>query len=635
MRFLPSIALFLAAAPIAAAQVQVAAISPARHALQVDPRGEIRVEFDAAVDPASVPPLGAGVRIGGQESGVASGTWTLDGGGSVLRFEPAVPFLAGEVVTVLVTEGVQAAAGGTMSAGGYVQRFTVAASPANMDFELVETINVRTDPNVRVRVYGGQACDFDGDGWTDMGIVNEDSSDVRVLLSEANAGGSFEPFLVPTNPVGSTPSPNHNADLDGDGLLDLVTGNTQAPTVSVLIGNGDGTFQPRVDYTVGQGVRGLALLDADGDGDMDIAACSFSNGHVAVLLNDGAGQFGSLTTFDGGGSGEFGLASGDMNEDGIDDLIVGMRTSQRLAVHLGQGDGTFVESDNVNCGGSVWMIVMGDVNGDGHLDASTANGASASGSILLGDGQGNLTLDQVQPMQGFSTATDLGDLDGDGDLDWVVSEFGGDVWELFENQGPQGMVFRQAFDAPDSPGCALIFDMDQDGDLDLALLDELSDDLLIHHNVSPGTTLCLGDGSNGVPCPCGNESAGGQGGGCANSTGSGGLLLASGSASVGADDLTLAASRLPAGQFGLIFSGTMETELPFGDGLRCLGGTLVRFGAQPTGANGELSLAAVASAGRLAPGDTRWFQGWVRDPVMGACGGGFTTTSALQVTFLP
>lgn len=635
MHPISSAVLLLLAVPATAAQVEVLGIVPERHALRVDPRAEIRVEFDGPVDPSSVPPLGQGVRVGASESGVVSGSWILEGGDRVLRFQPGQPFLAGEHVSVHVTEGVQAAGGGSMSAGGYVQRFTIAASPANMDFELMETINVRTDPGVRVRVYGGQACDFDGDGWVDMGIVNEDSSDVRVLLSDANGAGSFEPFLVPTNPVGSTPSPNHNADLNGDGLLDLVTGNTQASTVSVLIGNGDGTFQSRVDYAVGANVRGLALLDADGDGDMDIAACAFGAGHVAVLLNDGTGAFGSLSTFDGGGSGEFGLAAGDMNEDGIDDLIVGLRSSQRIAVHLGQGDGTFVESDNLPCGGGVWMIVMGDIDGDGHLDASTANGASASGSILLGDGQGNLVLDQVQPMQGFSTATDLGDLDGDGDLDWVVSEFGGDVWELFENVGPQGMVFHQSFDAPSNPGCALIFDMDRDGDLDLALLDEISDDLLIHHNVSPGTTLCLGDGSNGVPCPCGNESAGGQGGGCRNSTGEGGLLLASGTASVGADNLTLAASRVPAGQFGLIFSGTVETELPFGDGLRCLGGTLVRFGAQPTGVGGAFSLDQVASIGGLFPGDTRWFQGWVRDPSMGACGSGFTTTSAVQVTFVP
>lgn len=149
------------------------------------------------------------------------------------------------------------------------------------------------------------------------------------------------------------------------------------------------------------------------------------------------------------------------------------------------------------------------------------------------------------------------------------------------------------------------------------------------------TPLCFGDGS-GTACPCGN--LGGAGEGCANSTGSGGVLGGSGTPSVGSDTLVLDGSQLPASTPGLYFQGQDPVNggagFTFGDGLRCAGGPVVRLkvvsssGGQssyPTGGDPAISV-----TGNVNAGDTRYYQLWYRDP-SGPCNADFNVTGALQV----
>jgi len=151
---------------------------------------------------------------------------------------------------------------------------------------------------------------------------------------------------------------------------------------------------------------------------------------------------------------------------------------------------------------------------------------------------------------------------------------------------------------------------------------------------SVGIAICFGDGS-GTSCPCGNT--GPPGGGCANSTGSGAVLGASGSAVAADNDLTFAASLLIPGQPVLLFVGNAAINggngIPFGDGLRCAGQNVVRLGVRVPDANGDASWGPTHPVSWNA-GDTRHFQAWYRDPFGGPCGNGFNLSNALTVTFL-
>jgi hypothetical protein len=122
------------------------------------------------------------------------------------------------------------------------------------------------------------------------------------------------------------------ADFNGDGLPDLVTANVDAGTVSVLLGNGDGSFKQHVDYPAGgPTVRAVATGDFNGDGVPDLVTLNPNTGNVYVLLGNGDGSFGPPTPYFAGGIGASSVAVGDLNGDGIPDLVVpGGASNKRL-----------------------------------------------------------------------------------------------------------------------------------------------------------------------------------------------------------------------------------------------------------------------------------------------------------------
>jgi len=148
-----------------------------------------------------------------------------------------------------------------------------------------------------------------------------------------------------------------------------------------------------------------------------------------------------------------------------------------------------------------------------------------------------------------------------------------------------------------------------------------------------GTAYCFGDGS-GAACPCGNSSAAPRG--CANSTGLGADLVASGSTSLAAADLAFTSTSLPATTTGLLFTGTTQVSagsgVPFVDGLRCAGGTVTRMGAS-TAVGGVAQWGPGLPVGLAVPA-TRHFQVWYRN-ITGPCGAGSNLTSARTIVFTP
>jgi len=148
-----------------------------------------------------------------------------------------------------------------------------------------------------------------------------------------------------------------------------------------------------------------------------------------------------------------------------------------------------------------------------------------------------------------------------------------------------------------------------------------------------GTSYCTGDGWS-MACPCSNASTSG---GCANSTGGGGLLTAYGSASVSDDDLAFDATGLIPGQPVLLFVGNNAVNggvgMQFGDGLRCAGGGVRRLGVRFCDSAGSATWAAgLGASGGWVAGDIQRFQGWYRD-ASGPCGTTFNLTQGVELTF--
>jgi hypothetical protein len=160
----------------------------------------------------------------------------------------------------------------------------------------------------------------------------------------------------------------------------------------------------------------------------------------------------------------------------------------------------------------------------------------------------------------------------------------------------------------------------------------------------PGVSFCFGDPGSGVVCPCGNDNDGSvPGSGCANGQYSSGALLAgTGEASLAADTLILYGQRTQHDQFGLFFQAdnSLSNGQVWGDGLRCAGGALKRLGTATSDGNGNSDTTGYgytisSRAGNIAPGDTKHYQLWYRNPLGSPCGSDFNTSNGYSVTWTP
>jgi FG-GAP-like repeat/FG-GAP repeat len=271
--------------------------------------------------------------------------------------------------------------------------------------------------------------DFNGDGKIDLVVANSGSNNVSVLLG--NGDGTFQ-AAVDYN-AGTAPDFVAVGDFNGDGKLDLAVANANSNTVSIFLGSGDGTFQTPLTFDVGSEPESVGVGDFNGDGKLDLAVVntSASNGmgSVSVLLGNGDGTFQAALNYDAGVD-PVSVAIGDFNGDDKLDLAV-VNIGNSVSVLLSNGDGTFQPAVNYDAGPVPISAAAGDFNGDGKLDLAVANlaqGNTGSGSVivLLGNGDGTFqpAVTYTAGSNTDSAAVEVGDFNGDGELDLVVASFG-------------------------------------------------------------------------------------------------------------------------------------------------------------------------------------------------------------------
>jgi CSLREA domain-containing protein len=273
--------------------------------------------------------------------------------------------------------------------------------------------------------------DFNGDGNQDLAVATYRSAGVSILLGNG-AGGFGNAVNIP---VGSFPYALAVGDFNNDGNQDLAVANSESANVSILSGNGDGSFGAATNFGAGTRPHSIAIGDFNSDGNQDLAVANYNSNNVSILIGNGAGTFGTAVDFAVGNQPNS-IAVGDFNSDGKQDFVTAnydFNHSNNVSVRLGNGDGSFGGLTNLSTGESVEGIAIGDFNGDGKQDLAIANGYSSILSILLGNGAGG--FGQVTNFgygEGGESEVAVGDFNGDGRQDLALINFYQNTVTIFQ-----------------------------------------------------------------------------------------------------------------------------------------------------------------------------------------------------------
>jgi type II secretory pathway component GspD/PulD (secretin) len=250
--------------------------------------------------------------------------------------------------------------------------------------------------NAPVSVIAANFHDRNGvSGAVDLAVANE--GDNTISIFQGNGDGTFKAPTLIKLPAGFRPASLAAADLNSDGHIDLVVADEGNNTFSVLLGNGDGTFQPRTDYPTGNDPVYVAFGDFNGNGALDIAVAnngaptSANTGNTVSIYynqinneNVPTGTFAAGTTRDfAAGNGPTSIAVADYNLDGLADLVVSDQTDNAISVILNLGGGEFAGNVELPVGTAPVSLVTADFNADGRPDIATANNGSANATVIL------------------------------------------------------------------------------------------------------------------------------------------------------------------------------------------------------------------------------------------------------------
>ena len=262
-------------------------------------------------------------------------------------------------------------------------------------------------------------------------------------LNPASLGFTFLPATGSPVGAGQAPQATVLGDFNHDGKLDLVVLNNGDQTVSILLGNGDGTFQPQVTYAVGHQSQGIAMGDFNGDGNLDLVVSNYVDDTISVLLGNGDGTFAPQVIYATAHRPQ-GIAVADFNGDGHLDLAVANTFGADVTILLGQGDGTFVADSPATfaVGNYPVAVATSDFNGDGYADLVVTNSGDGSVSVLLGNGDGTFQSQIVLTIPDYPDLAPVavGDFNGDGIPDFVVGDTeSNDVYVFL---GINGLTFQ-------------------------------------------------------------------------------------------------------------------------------------------------------------------------------------------------
>jgi hypothetical protein len=306
-----------------------------------------------------------------------------------------------------------------------------------------------------------------------------------------NGSGTFSSQATLT--VGYGPITVVAADVNGDGLPDLISVNETDNTLTVLTNNGGGGFGSNATIAVGNEPIGLVAIDINSVGKLDLICSNFKDNTLTVLTNNGRGVFGSNATLNVG-TGPYCLVAADVNGDGRPDLICNNETDSTLTVLTNNGSGGFGSNATLTVGLTPDCVRVADVNGDGRPDLISVNWGAGTMTVLTNDGRGGFCFNATLTVGSYPSSVAVGDFNGDGRVDLICANTpGGGIpgtLTVYTNNGSGVFGYNGTLTVGSIPN-VFAADLTGDGKMDLITPNFWDDTItvLLNTSVFPPPTL--------------------------------------------------------------------------------------------------------------------------------------------------
>jgi|GEM_PF-1808406 len=341
-------------------------------------------------------------------------------------------------------------------------------------------IAVKVDYATGINPYAVAIGDIDGDGKPDLVAANYRSTSVSVFLNTGGNGTlSFASKVDFT--TGDNPSAIAIGDIDGDGKPDVIVTNFSVNTVSVLrntSSSGTLSFATKVDFSTGNAPYSIAIGDVDGDGKLDLIVGNSASSSISVLRNTGSygnPNFAAKVDFTVG-SLPYSIGIGDIDGDSKPDLAIANYNSSTISVLQNTGSigiVNFASKVDFATGPSPNSVVIGDIDGDDKPDLAVVNNAANTISVFCNTSTSG-TISLASKVD-FSTGTNpksvaISDIDGDGKADLAITNYTSNSVSVLRNTASIGTVSfsdKVDFSTGTTPRAIAIGDVDGDGKPDL------------------------------------------------------------------------------------------------------------------------------------------------------------------------
>jgi hypothetical protein len=288
-------------------------------------------------------------------------------------------------------------------------------------------------------------------------------------LAKANVNFTCTGTLTANSNITTTPNPFSTtlADLNKDGILDLLYVTNSVAAVNLRLGIGNGTFGPLTTPVTGGAPRRAIVADFDGDGNVDIACACYSN-NVYILNGAGNGNFQTAVGYASPGNPVW-MTKADFNNDGRVDLVVGGNSPNSLTILLNTGT-SFNSLTPLSTGSSSFGVAVADLNSDGNQDLIVTDSSGSTLSVFLGNGNATFGARQTYPSTTGPTSVAVADFNLNGTLDVVATSSNSNILSVFYGDGQGSLSSAISYNLGGPSGGVVISDVNVDGLPDLIVL---------------------------------------------------------------------------------------------------------------------------------------------------------------------